>query len=71
MKIDRQEALKIANEDAKIYYRDLSIYDVLIEIKNGNWKIDYELKDKSSQGGGPHYIISSTTGEIISKRYEQ
>jgi hypothetical protein len=22
-------------------------------------------------GGGPHYVIDATTGQIISKRYEQ
>ena len=71
MNVDEQEALKIANDDASKQYQDLSIYDILIELDDGNWKIDYELKDKSSQGGGPHYLISSETGKIVSRRYEQ
>ena len=71
MNVDKQEALKIANTDASRQYRDLSVYDIMIELDNGNWKVDYELKDKNSQGGGPHYVISATTGEIISRRYEQ
>lgn len=71
MKIDKQVALKIANDDAGKQYRDLSVYDVMIEMSDGNWKIDYELKDKRSKGGGPHYLISSESGRIISRRYEQ
>lgn len=71
MKVDKHEALKIANADASEQYRDLSLYDAIIELKDRNWKIDYELKDKRSQGGGPHYVISSETGRIISRRYEQ
>jgi hypothetical protein len=69
--IDKDEALKIAKTDAARQYRDLSVYDVMIELNNGNWKVDYELKDKDSQGGGPHYLISITTGKIVSFRYEQ
>jgi len=65
------DALKIAHEDAGIVYKDLSIYKVLISLEDYDWKIDYEIKDESMRGGGPHYLISSKTGEIISKRYEQ
>ena len=71
MKIDKQEALKIAKDDALVQYRDLSIYDVMIELDDENWKIDYVLKNKDLQGGGPHYLISSETGEIVWRRYEQ
>ena len=71
MKVDREAALKIARDDAATQYRDLSLYDVRIEQAQGAWKIDYELKDKHAQGGGPHYVISAETGAIISRRYEQ
>ncbi len=65
------DALKIAHKDAEMVYGDLSIYQVIISFEGDAWKIDYEIKDKNSRGGGPHYLISSITGEIISKRYEQ
>jgi hypothetical protein len=71
LKIGKDEALEIAEQDARTAYRDLSIYEVETELVSGNWQIDYELKDKSLRGGGPHYLISGQTGEIISKRYEQ
>jgi hypothetical protein len=71
MKVDKQEALRIAHDDASTQYRDLSIYDVIIELDDGNWKIDYDLKDKNSQGGGPQYLISSETGAILKKTYYQ
>ena len=71
MQVDKNQALNIARQDALIAYRNLDNYKVTIELQDGNFKVDYELKDKEAQGGGPHYIISGDTGEILSKRYEQ
>jgi hypothetical protein len=69
--IDRETALRIAREDASKIYRDLTLYEIRIHLKDGDWHVDYGLKDPSSVGGGPHYVISGLTGEIISFRYEQ
>lgn len=71
MHVDEQQAANIARQDAQSAYRDLGAYEVTVTIEGGNWKVDYELKDRKSQGGGPHYIISGQTGAILSKRYEQ
>jgi hypothetical protein len=70
-KIEKEQALEIARRDALLAYRDLNPYDVRIELRDGNWNIDYQLQDKKAQGGGPHYVISAETGAILSKRYEQ
>jgi len=69
--IDRNKALKIADENVGRFYRDLSVYDVLIRLEDNNWHVDYILKDKNLDGGGPHYIISAATGEISDMRFEQ
>ena len=69
--ISQKEALDIAKKDAELVYRDLTIYEVMAEVKENNWHIDYELKNPELHGGGPHYVISGSTGEIVSKRYEQ
>jgi hypothetical protein len=69
--IDREKALKIAKEDAQRIYRDLSIYKVEAALKEGKWYVDYELTNPQMVGGGPHYVISAETGEIITYRYEQ
>jgi hypothetical protein len=69
--ISQKEALDIAKKDAELVYRDLTIYEVRTEVKENNWHIDYELKNPELHGGGPHYVISGSTGEIVSKRYEQ
>jgi len=69
--IDKEKALEIAKENAGRFYRDLSVYDVLIRLEGDNWHIDYILKDKNFDGGGPHYIISAETGEIVEMRFEQ
>ncbi len=69
--IDEAKARAIAKEDATRVYRDLSIYRVNTEFKAGNWHVDYELQGEAMAGGGPHYVISGKTGEIIERRYEQ
>jgi hypothetical protein len=69
--IDKNKALQIADENAGKFYRDLSVYMVNIELNNNKWHVDYILKDKNLDGGGPHYIISAETGEILEIRFEQ
>jgi hypothetical protein len=64
-------ALKIARSDAEKVYRDLSGYRIIIVLEPDGWHVDYALKDPRSKGGRPHYVISSMSGEILFKRYEQ
>src|SRR5262245_3865178 len=66
--IDETAARAIAQQDAVQVYRDLSIYRVKAELKAGNWHVDYELEGDAVAGGGPHYIISGKTGEILKRR---
>lgn len=70
--VDRDAALQIARADAATVYRSLSPYVEHAELlDNDVWKVDFELRDVAAQGGGPHYLISANTGEIIERRYEQ
>jgi hypothetical protein len=69
--IDEEAAREIANADAMLVYRDLSIYKVNARLKSGKWYVDYDLDGEAMAGGGPHYVISSTTGDIVERRYEQ
>ena len=64
-------ALGIAQADAQSVYGDLSVFQIRISLENDGWHVDYELKDRHLKGGGPHYIINSSSGTIVSKRYEQ
>jgi hypothetical protein len=69
--ISRDQALQIARTDGEKVYRDLSGYQVNIQLEQDGWHVDYEPKDSHVQGGGPHYIIDPTSGAILRKRYEQ
>lgn len=69
--IDEAAALAVARNDASQVYRDLSIYRIKTEFKDGNWYVDYELEGEAMAGGGPHYVISGSTGAIVGRRYEQ
>jgi hypothetical protein len=65
-------ALKVAHSDAEQAYRnDLSAYRVCLALEQDGWHVDYELKDPSIEGGGPHYVIDSKTGKILWKKYQQ
>src|SRR5215207_3377382 len=48
-RIDKDEALEIACEDARRAYGDLTLYDVTIELRDGNWQVDYVLRDREAQ----------------------
>jgi hypothetical protein len=65
------EALRIARTDAERVYRDLDPYRIEITLETDGWHIDYELKDRTLNGGGPHYVIDAADGRILSKRYDQ
>jgi hypothetical protein len=63
--------LAIAQADAVRVYRDLRSYCIRLAREDDGWHGDYELKDPTSKGGGPHYVIDLEAGTIRSKVYEQ
>jgi len=65
------QALAVAEKDAMKAYGDLSHYRIELVLETDGWHVDYELKDSRSKGGGPHYVIDSSSGAISAKRYEQ
>lgn len=69
--ITKEKAIEIANADASLYYRDLSVYNIEAKLVDSTWKIDFELKDEKLDGGGPHYVISANDGKIISSKFYQ
>lgn len=69
--IDEAEARAIAKRDAEQVYRDLSIYRITAQLREGKWYVDYDLEGEAMAGGGPHYVISADTGDILERRYEQ
>jgi hypothetical protein len=66
-----EQAAEVARLDAERAYKDLSPYRVVLALEEDGWHVDYELKDPRVNGGGPHYRIDPTTGEIVWKRYDQ
>lgn len=66
-----EQALAIAQADARKAYRDPTPYRIQLVLEADGWHIDYELEDPRRKGGGPHYVIDANTGAILSKRYEQ
>ena len=69
--VTSDQALKIARLDAEKAYRDLSPFYIRVELDDDGWHVDFELKNRQSNGGGPHYVIDADTGAILTKRYEQ
>jgi hypothetical protein len=65
------QALHVARLDAERAYGDLNGYRITVELESDGWHVDYDLKDSTLDGGGPHYVIDSANGAIIAKRYEQ
>ncbi len=71
MKVTREEALRIAQADAEVAYGDLSAYAVSAEQVGETWRITYRPSDPYTVGGGPNYVISGDTAQILEKVYEQ
>jgi hypothetical protein len=69
--LSSDEALKIARLDAERAYRDLTPYRISIALEADGWHVDYQLKERQLNGGGPHYVIDPHSGVILAKRYEQ
>jgi hypothetical protein len=70
-RISETRAREIAQDDAAKAYRDLSAYEVKATLREDGWHVDYELVNKSSQGGGPCYRIDPNDGTILEKKYQQ
>ncbi len=69
--IPADQALRIAQVDAERAYRDLSPFRILLALEDDAWHVDYEMKDPNMNGGGPHYVIDTNSGQIAWKRYSQ
>lgn len=65
------DVLRIAHQDAEAAYRDLSGFRITLWRCADGWHVDYDLTDPLSAGGGPHYVIDPSTGDILFRRYEQ
>ncbi|MGO9115500.1 MAG: hypothetical protein ACLP9L_40330, partial [Thermoguttaceae bacterium] len=64
VQITSDQALRVARLDAESVYRDLTDYRILVELHQDGWHVDYELKNRHTQGGGPHYVIDAEAGTI-------
>ena len=69
--LSSDEVLRVARLDAERVYRDFSRFVIRIAREADGWHVDFDLKDATARGGGPHYIIHPETGVIVAKRYEQ
>ena len=65
------DVLRIADQDARTVYRDLSGFKITLTPSPAGWQVDYEMADPLTAGGGPHYVIDPQSGTILFRRYEQ
>jgi hypothetical protein len=69
--VSRQQAIAIAEADALPVYGNLDDLTLEVALMDDGWHVDYWLRKPRWAGGGPHYIISAQTGEILWKKYYQ
>jgi uncharacterized membrane protein YkoI len=60
----KEEIIQIAIEQARKFYRDLSVYNIEANRKGSIWEVKFLLK-QLMPGGGPHYEIDAETGKIL------
>jgi hypothetical protein len=73
--IPSHRALAIATADAeKMYVGNFGRFRIEITLEDDGWHIAHLIHQRDGSritGGGPHYVIDATTGEIVSKKYYQ
>ena len=69
--VSSHQALAVAEADALAAYGDLSLYRIELRLEADGWHVAYRIAQPRIAGGGPHYVISAETGEILSKKYYQ
>ena len=72
--IEVHEALAICHADGLLAYEQLHHYEIEIFLEKDGWHIEYGIRQRNGSrvaGGGPHYVVDATTGEILSKKYYQ
>lgn len=69
--ITAAQAVAVAEADALGAYGDLSLYRVEVTPTPDGWRVCYQLHQPRTAGGGPHYLIDTTTGAILDKKYYQ
>ena len=70
-RLEASEVLAIAEADASSVYGNLLNFRITRALNSDGSHVDYNLRDPYLKGGGPHYVIDPSTGEIVDKRYEQ
>ncbi len=69
--VSRLQAISIAEADALPVYGNLDDLTLEVDLGSDGWHVDYWMRKPRHAGGGPHYVIDATTGEIVSKKYSQ
>ena len=71
--ISRHQAVAVAEADALPLYGMDWLNKLLsrVALEDDGWHVEYHQWRPRHTGGGPHYVIDATTGEIVSKKYYQ
>src|SRR5262245_46045120 len=59
--VSGDQALAIANADARQAYGELNHFRVELVLEDDGWHVDFRLRDPRMKGGGPHYVIHADT----------
>jgi hypothetical protein len=47
------------------------MFEMTVTELPGSWRVEFELRNKRLNGGGPSYVIDKETGKILSKIINQ
>jgi hypothetical protein len=68
--VDEKRAMRAAMADAQLHY-DITAYAISVTPWGPDWRVDFTPRDREVNGGGPIYVVSSETGAILHKVYNQ
>lgn len=70
-KIDKDAAIRIATEELVKESRSVTKYDLKAIEEQDAWRVECNLKDLETMGGGVIYFIDKQSGTILKRKYSQ
>ena len=69
--LNKDQAINIAKAEATKEQKAIDKYDVKALEETKAWRVEFELKDMTTTGGGLAYLIDKETGKIVAKQVSQ
>ena len=69
--LNKDQAINIAKAEVIKEGKAIDKYDVRALEETKGWRVEFELKDRTTMGGGLIYVIDKETGNVLARQVSQ